>query len=115
MKVQVPVAHEAAAFGNEQATPHAPQSSSVSVGVSQPLLRLESQSAYPVAQVGSQPFARQALVPCALLHVSSQLRQCSGEPSCVSQPSPLVQSANPEAQPVSTHSRLRQAALPFGK
>jgi hypothetical protein len=52
--VHVPVAHDSAAFANEQGAPHAPQSASVVVGVSQPSSGLPLQLAKPAAHVGTQ-------------------------------------------------------------
>lgn len=50
--VHVPVAHEAEAFGNEQATLQLPQSVSVVTLRSQPLSGFESQLLKPAPQLG---------------------------------------------------------------
>ncbi len=47
----------------------------VCVFVSQPLFGFPSQSAYPVAQVGTHVPAGQAVVPFAFVHVTPQLPQ----------------------------------------
>jgi hypothetical protein len=65
---QVVISHEPVAqlglpCGVEQVRPHAPQLTSVSSSVSQPLLRLPSQSPQPIWQVGTQPFDSQLVVP----------------------------------------------------
>ena len=52
--VQVPVAHDAAAFGKPHATPQSPQLVSERMFVSQPFSTLVSQLLKPVAHVGVQ-------------------------------------------------------------
>ena len=91
-----------------------PQFTSVLSSVSQPLLRLPSQSPQPIWQLGTQPFVSQLVVPWSLRHVSPQLRQLSSVPSGVSQPRAAVQSANPESHESSKHPRFTQIPVPFG-
>ena len=85
MSVQLPVAHDAVAFGNEHGMSQPPQSVRVVVDV-------------------PWSFAQ-----------SAQPRQLSRVPSCVSQPScSAEQSAKPAEHPVNSQEPLRHAALPFG-
>ena len=105
---QVPVEHDAVAFGWLQVTPQSPQSVSVRMLRSQPLPRSPSQLFQPVSQVGEQPaFAMpsgtQVFPPWLLVQVSPQSRQFAEVPSVVSQPAWLEQSARLLSQPVSTH------------
>src|SRR5262245_61748394 len=114
MSVQVPVMHDAVAFGNEHGMSQPPQSVRLVVGVSQPSFRLSLQSPQPIEQVGTQPSAVQACVPCSF-EQSAQPRQLSRVPSCVSQPSCAAeQSAKPAEQPVNSHMPPRHSPLPFG-
>jgi hypothetical protein len=93
--VQVPVEHDAVAFGNEQATSQLPQSVSVRTLRSQPLSGKLSQLRKPASQVGEQPVPEQLVVPWALVHVSPQSRQLAVVPSVVSQSGIVSQLANP--------------------
>ena len=52
--VHAPLAHDSTAFVKEHGAPHAPQSVSVVVGVSQPSSGLPLQLAKPLAHVGAQ-------------------------------------------------------------
>jgi hypothetical protein len=90
---QAPVAQLAEAWALSQLCPQAPQSVGVVSEVSQPLSGLPSQSSQPMAQIGAQPVALHDVVPCALLHASSQLRQWLVVPRALSQPGASVQSA----------------------
>jgi hypothetical protein len=66
---QVPVAHVGVAFARLQATPHAPQSVSVTRLVSHPLLTLPSQLPVPAAQLAQpQTPAEQLGVPLGHEH-----------------------------------------------
>jgi hypothetical protein len=108
-----PVVQEELAFGSAQATPHAPQSVAVLVGVSQPLLGLPSQLAQPAAQLGAHAPAVQAVPPWALLQATPQAPQFAVVVVAISQPSltsPL-QFAKPELQ-VMLHAPLEHDAEP---
>jgi hypothetical protein len=95
---QLPVAHDAAAFGKLQAALQTPQSVSVLSAVSQPLFGFESQLSKPPVQVGLQPLAVQLVVPWPFVHTSVHDRQCAVVPSAVSQPAAAVQSPKPLSQ-----------------
>jgi hypothetical protein len=114
LSVQVPVAQLALAFGNEQATPHAPQAPRVRMLVSQPLSGMPSQSLKPASQVGAQPLAVQLVAPWALLQLSPQAVQLLSVPSAVSQPVMAVQSANPALQLLAVQLPPPQDSLEFG-
>lgn len=112
--VHVPVLHDAPEFGKEHDTPHAPQSVKVRMLRSQPLSGMPSQSLKPASQLGEQPLAVQAVVPCALVQASPQAVQLVSVPSWVSQPVAAVQSANPALQTVAEHTPPPQDSLEFG-
>ena len=109
-----PVAQLGVPWAVEQVRPQTPQFTSVLSSVSQPLLRLPSQSPQPTWQLGTQPFVSQLVVPCSFRHASPQVRQLSSVPRRVSQPSAAVQSEKPESHSSSTQPRFTQMPVPFG-
>jgi hypothetical protein len=117
-RLHVPLAHDSAAFPNEQTTPQPPQSVSVVVGVSQPSSGFPLQFAKPAAQVGAQSYEpgmpAHAVPPWALVQVLPQVAQFAVVPSAVSQPAAAVQSANPAPQPVWMQVPVAHDAAPFG-
>jgi hypothetical protein len=113
--VQVPVLHDAAAFGNEQATPQSPQSVRVRMLRSQPLLRFESQLLKPAEQVGLQAPEVQAVLPLEFEHVTPQVPQAAVVLSWVSQSPPGLQSPQPASQPVITQVPVAQDSPPWAK
>ena len=112
---QLPVVQDEVELGNAQATPQAPQSVAVLVGVSQPLLGLPSQFPQPAAQVGAHaPPALHAVLPCRLVHATPQEPQFVTVVIAVSQPSPTkpLQFAKPELQ-VMPQAPLEHEAVPW--
>jgi hypothetical protein len=93
----------------------APQLVTEKIEVSQPLAALVSQLSQPVAQLGRQPLGLQAVVPCGLTQASPQLWQLLSEPSGVSQPAALVQSAKPGLQVESKQVPVAQLSVAFGR
>ena len=93
MIAQLPVAQVAVALALLHDAPQAPQFVSELSCVSQPLSLLPSQSPQPIAQVGSQPVAPQAVLPWALVQASPHARQSLVVPSRVSHPASALQSA----------------------
>jgi hypothetical protein len=117
--VQVPVAHDALAFGNEQGTPQSPQSVMVVTPFSQPLSGSPSQLLKPAAQVGEQSKLPTApvhrLLPWALVQALPHVAQFELLPSAVSQPGALVQSAKPGLQLTSVQVPVAHDSLAFGR
>jgi hypothetical protein len=111
----VPVAHDAAPFGNEQACPQFTQFVLVLTGVSQPSSGFPLQFLKPASHVGTQsndPGAPEhALPPCSFVQALPQLAQFEFVPSCVSQPLAEPQSAKPESHPPIVQVPLEQDAL----
>jgi hypothetical protein len=89
---QLPVAHEAAAFGKLHGVAQSPQSLSVLVAVSQPLLAIISQLLKPVVHCGEHPPVVHVVMPWGLVQASPHERQSVSVPSGVSQPGAAVQS-----------------------
>ena len=115
---QVPVAQDAAEFGNEQGVLQAPQWASVVTLCSQPLSGFPSQLSQPESQVGEQsklpgPPA-QVLLPWSLLQALPQAAQLEGVPSVVSQPAADVQLAKPALQAPMLQVPVLQEAAAFG-
>jgi hypothetical protein len=110
--VHVPVVHEAAAFGNEQAVPHDPQSVSVRVLVSQPLFGLPSQSANPALHTGVHAPATQVVVPLPLEQAVPHSPQFVTVVSATSQPLPGLPSQLPHpALHVNEHAPLMHSGV----
>ena len=65
----MPVKHEVWAFVREHETPHAPQSFTVVISVSQPLVGSPSQSDQPCAQDGRHTPKEHAVVPLGLVQL----------------------------------------------
>jgi hypothetical protein len=76
----------------EQTLPQAPQLVTLLSDVSQPLLAMPSQSAYPAAHDGTQVPDGQLVVPLALVHVTPQAPQLVTLLSDASQPLPALPS-----------------------
>jgi hypothetical protein len=102
--VQVPVAHDAVALANEQATLQLPQSVSVVMLRSQPLSGLPSQLLKPALHVGEQAYAPavplQLVVPFCAVQTWPQALQLVTVLSCVSHVPFESQSSKPALQVV---------------
>jgi hypothetical protein len=116
--VQVPLAHDAVAFGSEHGVLQSPQSVSVRMLRSQPLSGFESQLLKPALHEGEHTYEPtdpvHVLLPFCATQASPQEAQLLFVPSCVSQPALALQSAKPAPQPVSTQAPDVQEALPCG-
>ena len=113
---QVPVAHDSLEFGMSHVVPQVWQFVRLVSEVSQPLFGFASQS--PQSEplhVKEQPVEPQAVVPCAFVHESPQLRQFDVVPFWVSQPAWLVQSKNPELQAETVQVPVEHEDVAFGK
>jgi hypothetical protein len=115
---QLPVEHDAVAFGSEQGVLQSPQSVSVRMLRSQPLSRFESQLLKPALHEGEHAYEPgepvQVFVPFCATQASPQAAQLLLVPSWVSHPALALQSAKPLLQPVSTQAPVAQEALPCG-
>jgi hypothetical protein len=116
--VQVPVAHDAVAFGREQGVLQSPQSVSVRMLRSQPLSGSESQLLKPALHDGEHAYEPaepvHVLLPFCATQALPHAAQFVLVPSCVSHPALALQSAKPVLQPVSTQAPDVQDALPCG-
>ena len=74
-RAQLPVAHDALAFGTLHGTPHAPQLVRVVRLVSQPFVALPSQLPQPDEQFGAHVAETHAVVPCAFVQTVPQAPQ----------------------------------------
>jgi len=85
--VHIPPPHVSLEFGTSQSEPHAPQSFSVQIDVSQPFEGFASQLSQPALHVYWQPFVPLQLTwPWAFEQPLPQVRQFVSVPSGVSQP-----------------------------
>jgi hypothetical protein len=116
--VQVPVVHDALAFGKLHLTLQSPQSVSVLTLRSQPLSALPSQLLKPLLHTGEQDAAPGEPTQLFTLFNETQALPQDAQsvfvPSGVSQPALAVQSAKPALQPVSTQLPVAQEEVPCG-
>ena len=109
-----PVAHDAVALGREHATPQAPQSVVVVIGVSHPFFGSVSQEANPEEHEGTHTPATHAVEPFAFVHALAHAPQCVAVARLCSQPfagSPS-QSAQPTSQAIA-HEPCTHEATPW--
>lgn len=116
--VQTPLGHVSLALARLHGAPHAPQSVSVSMLVSQPSSGLPLQLRQKPLHVGEQSYVPgipvHPVVPCRFVQALPHAAQFDVVPSAVSQPAAAVQSAKPALQLVGTHMPFVHAAPEFG-